>query len=230
MTEKFPNGLAVAMERAGMGPTELARRLNQTKQDVSRWAKGERRLPPEVANIAAPILNTSAAALLLLTEAAPTRVFLGGRIGAGGAIDTSTDQSEPSVQYEVETMVQVPDASIAYQVVGDSMLPIFEPDTVIICRAHTQDVAQHIGRRVAVGTVEHGRQLKILHQGSRSDLFDLISLNQAYPTMRDVKVEWVARIAAIIPADEWRIIERRIQVEAANGARLKKPSQRRRSV
>ncbi|SFH01716.1 hypothetical protein SAMN05192567_11248 [Methylobacterium phyllosphaerae] len=110
------------------------------------------------------------------------------------------------------------------------MLPIFEPDTVIICRAHTQDVAQHIGRRVAVGTVEHGRQLKILHQGSRSDLFDLISLNQAYPTMRDVKVEWVARIAAIIPADEWRIIERRIQVEAANGARLKKPSQRRRSV
>lgn len=216
VTEKFPNGLAVAMERAGMGPTELARRLNQTKQDVSRWAKGERRLPPEVANIAAPILNTSAAALLLLTEAAPTRVFLGGRIGAGGAIDTSTDQSEPSVQYEVETMVQVPDASIAYQVVGDSMLPIFEPDTVIICRAHTQDVAQHIGRRVAVGTVEHGRQLKILHQGSRSDLFDLISLNQAYPTMRDVKVEWVARIAAIIPADEWRIIERRIQVEAAN--------------
>lgn len=214
------------MERAGIGPTDLARRLSATKQDVSRWAKGERRLPPEVANIAAPILNTSAAALLLLNEAKPTRVFLGGKIGAGGAIDTSSEQAEPSVRYEVETMVQVPDASIAYQVVGDSMLPIFEPDTVIICRAHTQEVAQHIGRRVAVGTTEHGRQLKILHQGSKPNLFDLISLNQAYPTMRDVRVEWVARIAAIIPADEWRIIERRIQMEAVNEARLKKPSQR----
>ena len=214
------------MERAGIGPTDLARRLSATKQDVSRWAKGERKLPPEIANIAAPILNTSAAALLLLTEASPTRVFLGGKIGAGGAIDTSIEQEEPGVQYEVETMVQVPDASIAYQVVGESMLPVFEPNTVIICRAHTQDVAQHFGRRVAVGTKEHGRQLKIIRPGSKPHLFDLFSLNQAFETMRDVEVTWVARIAAIIPADEWHIIERRLQSKALKEASLKKPSQR----
>ena len=124
-------------------------------------------------------------------------------------------------------MVEVQDAVIAYQVVGDSMLPIFEPDTVIICRAHTLDIARHVGKRVAVGTEEHGRQLKVLQLGSKPDLYDLFSLNQAYPTMRDVKIEWVARIAAIIPADEWRILEREAEVKNSMRERLKKPSHRR---
>lgn len=227
MKGKFPNGLAEAMAEAGIGPTELERLTRFTKQDIYKRAHQKARLTAEMAQELAPHLGTTSARLLGLREVAAFTVPLGGRIGAGGAIDTSTAQDQPGVQYEIETAVQVTDAAIAYQVIGDSMLPIFEPDTVIICRAHTQDIAQHVGKRVAVGTVDHGRQLKIVLQGSKPDLFDLISLNQAYPTMRDVKVEWVARIAAIIPADEWQILEREAEVQSQMRERLKKPSERR---
>lgn len=223
---KYPNGLDAAMTEANVTGSDLARRIGETRQNVSRWRKGERELLPPMAELIAPHLNTTAAALLLLRSVRRSRVKLGGKIGAGGAIDTSAEQNEPGVEYEIETMVEVQDAAIAYQVVGDSMLPIFEPDTIIICRAHTQDIRPHIGKRVAVGTVEHGRQLKILHEGSKPDLFDLISLNQAYPTLRDVKVEWVARIAAIIPADEWQMLEREAQAQNQKRERLKKPSAR----
>lgn len=219
---KFPNGLDAAMSEAGVSGSDLARLIGESRQNVSRWRKGERELLPPIAELIAPHLNTTAAALLLLRSVRRFHVKLGGKIGAGGAIDTSTEQSEPGIEYEIETMIEVQDAVIAYQVIGDSMLPVFEPDTVIICRAHTQDIASHIGKRVAVGTVEHGRQLKIVQPGSRPDLFDLFSINQAFPTMRDVKVEWVARIAAIIPADEWQVLERRAQVQQ----QLAKPSRR----
>lgn len=223
---KYPNGLDAAMTEAAMTGSDLARRIGESRQNVSRWRKGERELLPAAAEMIAPHLNTTAAALLLLRSIRSSRVRLGGRIGAGGAIDTSAEQSELGVEYEVETMVEIQDAAIAYQVIGESMLPVFEPDTVIICRAHTQDINRSVGKRVAIGTIEHGRQLKILQLGSKPDFFDLFSLNQAYPTLRDVKVEWVARIAAIIPADEWRLLEREAQVKKQKIESLKKPSQR----
>lgn len=222
MTGKFPNGLAEAMEAAGIGPTALERLTGIAKQDIYKRAHQKARLTPEMAELLAPHLKTTAVSLLQLRVAEAFSVPLGGRIGAGGAIDTSTEQGEPGVEYEVELMAHVEDAVIAYQVIGESMFPAYEPDTVIICRAHTTDISRHFGKRVALGTSEHGRQLKVIHPGSKPNLFDLVSINQNVPTMRDVKVVWVARIAAIIPPDEWRVLERRAQVKE----QLKKPSQR----
>lgn len=196
------------MDESGIGPTELASVIGSTKQDISRWANGERKLPVAIAAAAAEALGTTPNALLMLPEISPTRVPFGGRIGAGGAIDVSTEQADPGVHYEIELMMQVPGARVAYQVIGESMLPMFEPDTVIVCRAHTTEIDKHLGRRVALGTIEHGRQLKIIHGGSEPGLYDLESLNAA--TMRNVKVEWVSRIAAIIPADEWHLIQEEI--------------------
>lgn len=68
---KFPNGLQKAMDLAAVGPTELARAIGSTKQDISRWAKQERRLQPEDAMKLAPHLNTTADRLLLLVRDDP---------------------------------------------------------------------------------------------------------------------------------------------------------------
>lgn len=132
-----------------------------------------------------------------------TTVPLVGFISAGGAIDTSTEQAEPGVEYEAELYVNVPDAVQAYQVVGESMLPVFEPDTVIVCRAYSNDPAAHIGKRVAIGTKEGERFIKVIQEGTLPDRFNLESLNAGFAVMRNIEIEWVARIAAIIPADEW---------------------------
>lgn len=61
---KFPNGLAAAMKRAGIGPTELAEKVGTNKQNISRWADGERKLPPEWAKKISPAVGRSPADLL----------------------------------------------------------------------------------------------------------------------------------------------------------------------
>lgn len=217
---KYPNGLQEAMDRAGVSGSELARLVGTSRQNISRWAAGSRELLPAMAEQIAPYLDTTSASLLLLKSTEKFSVPLGGKIVGGGAIDVSTEQDEPGVEYEIELSVRVPDATVAYQVVGESMMPVYRPDTVIITRAHTQNIEPLVGKELAVATVEHGRMLKVVHHGSKPGHYDLESFNAT--TMRDVRLEWVARIAAIIPADEWRILERRAQVQD----RLKKPSSR----
>lgn len=220
---KYPNGLAEALKGAGISAAELARLIDTNRQNISRWSKGERELPRDIAEQIAPILQTTAAALLLVSSEETSRIPLGGRIVGGGMIDVSSNQDEPGVEYEIEIAVKVEGATVAYQVVGESMMPVYRPDTVVICRAHTPNVDSLLGRELAVGTKEHGRMLKTVHAGSKPGLYDLESFNAKL--MRDVEVVWAARIAAIIPADEWRSLERKAQVRE----RLKKPSQRRKA-
>jgi transcriptional regulator with XRE-family HTH domain len=220
--QKYPNGLREAMERAGIGGSELARLMDTSRQNISRWMSGTRELLPPIAEQIAPFLNTTSASLLLLKSTERFSVPLGGRIVGGGAIDISSAQDEPGLEYEIELSVRVPDATVAYQVVGESMMPVYRPDTVIICRAHTKEIEPLVGKELAVATVDHGRMLKVVHRGATPGHYDLESFNAT--TMRDVRLEWVARIAAIIPADEWRLLERQAQVKE----QLKKPSQRQR--
>lgn len=66
MKDKFPNGLRSAMKAAGIGPTALAELINESKQNVSRWANGERKLEPAVAKRIAPHLKVDATQLLLI--------------------------------------------------------------------------------------------------------------------------------------------------------------------
>lgn len=92
-TGKFPNGLKEAMEKAEIGVTALGRLIDEPKQNVERWAKGQRRLRPDVAARIAPHVGRTVAALLLLPEVPDTPVA--GRTGAGGAIiDVDADIGE----------------------------------------------------------------------------------------------------------------------------------------
>ena len=68
MKGKFQNGLDAAMSKAGIGTTDLAKLIDQSKQNVDRWRKGERRLVPEMAAKIAPHLSVSANVLLLLAD------------------------------------------------------------------------------------------------------------------------------------------------------------------
>lgn len=226
-----PNRIAEWREERGLSQERLAEEAGISTGYLSRMERGERNVSLKNLARLAEVLGVSQRELVPETQiehgaVKTTEVFrvpLAGKIVGGGAIDVSTSQEDPSVQYEIELAVRVPDATVAYQVVGESMMPVYRPDTVIICRAHTQDIEPLVGKELAVATVEHGRMLKTVHRGSKPGLYDLASFNAS--TMRDIRLEWVARIAAIIPADEWSILERRALVQEY----LKKPSKRARS-
>lgn len=64
---KYPNGLREAMERAEKGPTWLADQLETNKQNITRWSNGDRKLTVEWAKKLAPLLDTTADVLLLVS-------------------------------------------------------------------------------------------------------------------------------------------------------------------
>ncbi|MCD1264284.1 hypothetical protein B5M44_14180 [Shinella sumterensis] len=63
---KFPNGLRKAMDAKKLGLTDLAKSVGTSKQNIERWANGERALKPEMAAKIAPFVDATAAQLLLL--------------------------------------------------------------------------------------------------------------------------------------------------------------------
>lgn len=64
MKGKYPNGLAAAMARHPIGATELGRLIGTSKQNISRWADAERKLPPEWATKIAGVLDVSRESLI----------------------------------------------------------------------------------------------------------------------------------------------------------------------
>jgi ribosome-binding protein aMBF1 (putative translation factor) len=72
MKGKWPNHLNSEMKKAGLGPTELARKARTTKQEVSRLAKGERKLTKEWAEkLAGPLKIEPSVLLWAESEPAP---------------------------------------------------------------------------------------------------------------------------------------------------------------
>lgn len=76
---KFPNGLAAALAASGIGQSDLARRIDTSRQNIKRWKDQEQKLPLPMAQKIAPVLGTTAEALMvprpMLEE--PRRVPLG---------------------------------------------------------------------------------------------------------------------------------------------------------
>lgn len=58
------------MDAKKVGLTELANLVGTAKQNIERWANGERALKPDMAEKLAPFLDVSAGQLLLLSEGA----------------------------------------------------------------------------------------------------------------------------------------------------------------
>lgn len=141
---KFPNGLESAMKKVGIGPTELARLIHNSKQNVTRWAKQSRALPPSVADQMAPHLKTTAAELLLVDTTPKTVQPLRKKIVRVPLLDTVTAGRlrSPSSQIPIEDVPLLAFADLgrgewfALRVDdkgdGDSMNLVSPPGSIII--------------------------------------------------------------------------------------------------
>jgi SOS-response transcriptional repressor LexA len=88
MVQIYRNGLAAAMKRLGIGPTALAAEVGTTKQNIDRWARGERKLTVPWAEKIAPVLQTTAGELLLSDGGGIQRIPLLDWIQAGRLTNT----------------------------------------------------------------------------------------------------------------------------------------------
>ncbi|WP_300396360.1 LexA family transcriptional regulator [Henriciella sp.] len=127
---KFTNGLAGLIERRGTSQAELARALNTSRQNVGRWVKQTRKIPPDVAAKIAGYLRVPVSEVLYED---------GGGIVSAPLISwvSASKLSEMSVDTLADApRVTAPDLSatgewIALRVQGDSMDRISPPESVI---------------------------------------------------------------------------------------------------
>lgn len=128
-----------------------------------------------------------------------------GLIGAGGVIETGSEQPDSSGNlFEIEVPFPVPSGATAFRVVGDSMWPRYDSDDVVICFAPSHEPELLVGREAAVCTPQGNRFLKRLMRGPRRGVFVLESHNA--PPIRDVTLEWAADIFATVRALHWQRI------------------------
>ncbi|RYE81115.1 MAG: helix-turn-helix domain-containing protein [Hyphomicrobiales bacterium] len=192
-------------EQAEVSQEQLADAVGISVSQISRIERDERepRLD-EIMKISHRL--GVAVAILIGEEDEPDPVPVVGRIGAGGSIDTSTEQFDlASPLYEIEPPFSLPDDALALEIYGESMWPRYDHGDVIIVSMHGSDIKSVIGFEAAVATEEGKRYLKRVIEGSRRGLFNLESHNA--PAMRDVKVTWVSEVITVVRASQVRRIK-----------------------
>ncbi|MGK8699706.1 S24 family peptidase [Brucella anthropi] len=173
--------------------------------------KGRAGVSTRTISALAPVLETSVAWLLEGDgdeDASHDEdiVSVMGYIGAGAEIEPEFEQIPPEGIDEVKVPFPLPDEMIAFQVKGDSMLPVYKDGhIVIVYREQKRPIESFYGEEAAVRTADGRRFIKTVMRGPNG--VNLFSWNSAL--IEDVHLEWVGEIFAVLPRSSIRRVERK---------------------
>jgi repressor LexA len=147
----------------------------------------------------------SEARLIKASELAPIIDYLElnavpimGRVGAGASIGPELEQMPPEGLGEVELPFPIAEETIAFEVVGDSMLPKYENgDIIVVYRDQRHPLTSFYGEEAAVRLKSGERYLKTIERGKTGHVVNLTSFN-AKP-ISGVKLEWIGEICVTLP-------------------------------
>ena len=144
-----------------------------------------------------------------------------GRVGAGASIGPELEQMPPEGLGEVELPFPIAEETIAFEVVGDSMLPKYENgDIIVVYRDQRHPLTSFYGEEAAVRLKSGERYLKTIERGKTGHVVNLTSFN-AKP-ITGVKLEWIGEICVTLPRGQ---IER-LRARAAGRSRRKLAGQK----
>jgi repressor LexA len=142
-----------------------------------------------------------------------------GRVGAGASISPEYEQMPPEGIGEVELPFPIAEETIAFEVVGDSMLPKYESgDIIVVYKDQRHPLSSFYGEEAAVRLKTGERYLKTIERGKTAHVVNLTSFN-AKP-IAGVKLEWIGEICVTLPRGQ---IER-LRAKAAGRSRRKTAS------
>lgn len=161
--------------------------------------------------------------LIKATEIAPIIDYLElnsvpimGRVGAGAIIEP--EQVPPEGLGEVELPFPIAEETIAFEVVGDSMLPKYENgDIIVVYREQRHPPSSFYGEEAAVRLKTGERYLKTIERGKSSTLVNLTSFNAK--TINGVKLEWIGEICVTLPRGQIERLRTKAAARARKGAR-----------
>lgn len=132
-----------------------------------------------------------------------------GYVGAGAVVEEDFEQVPEGGLEQIAVPFPLPGDMIAFEVRGDSMLPMYDPGAVIIVyREQRKPLHDYYGRRVIVKTEDGRRYVKTIMKGENG-LVSLLSWNAS--TIENVAVIWIGEIFTVFPAEQIRKIGRQIE-------------------
>jgi repressor LexA len=121
-----------------------------------------------------------------------------GRVGAGASIGPEHEQVPPEGLGEVELPFPIAEETMAFEVVGDSMLPKYENgDIIVVYRDQRHPLSSFYGEEAAVRLKSGERYLKTIERGKTAQVVNLTSFN-AKP-ITGVRLEWIGEICVTLP-------------------------------
>ena len=207
------NRIKELREAAGLTLEGLAERVDLSTSYVQRLENGERNLATKHLDNFANALGVTPRDLIEKADSETSIVRVMGRIGAGAEILPEAEQLPPEGLFEIEVPFPVPEHTVAFEVMGDSMWPRYDAGDVILCWRQGTNAHEIVGWEAAVQTHEGKRYLKRIVLGSRVRHYDLESYNA--PAIRNVKLDWVSKVQFVVRAGEWKQISVKAQKRAA---------------
>jgi repressor LexA len=192
--------VAEALEHANIKQAELARRLHHQfgwaddRSMINKILKGRRDVSAsemmEISEITGFPLPTEA-------TGSPGDIPVMGFLGAGAEIQPDFEQVPPEGLYQVNLPFPLPAEMIAFEVRGDSMLPVYKDGHVIVVYKEShRPLHSFYGEDAAVKTSDGRRFIKTIQRGTNGNV-NLFSFNA--PLMEDVRLEWIGEIFVAMP-------------------------------
>jgi len=184
-----------------------AKRFGWPPSTYAAHENGQNQYSVDVAEKYARAFKVTAAWLLTDEGEAGRRnvVVVEGLVGAGGAIDTSAENTGPDGLDEIEVPFQLPENAAAYRVAGDSMFPRYDDGDIIIVIKREQPPSELLNFESLVTTADGDRYLKRIVTGARKGQFDLESFNA--PPMRNVKIRSATEVHSVVRRGKWKSLD-----------------------
>ncbi|TCR01087.1 XRE family transcriptional regulator [Neorhizobium sp. JUb45] len=215
LVDSFPamgNKLKQLRTAVGWTHEQAAEAMGVSRGQFIKLERGERRLNTDYIELAAKAFQVRPSEII--EDADRETVPLMGYVGAGAEIMPEFEQTPPEGLEQIEVPFPLPDDMIAFEIRGDSMLPVFKDKSVIIVyREQKRPLSAFYGEEAAVRTSDGRRFIKTIMRGSTG--VNLLSWNAA--PIEDVQIEWIGEIFATLPRSSLK------RVEAAGGIQGRLP-------
>ena len=121
-----------------------------------------------------------------------------GRVGAGAVIEPDYEQVPPEGLGDIALPFPIMEETVAFEIVGDSMLPKYESgDVIVVYKDQRHPLSSFYGEEAVVRLKTGERYLKTIVRGKSPSVVNLTSFN-AKPIV-GVKLEWVGEICLSMP-------------------------------
>jgi len=208
--------LRAIMKATGWKQQKVAEVLGVSQSTVNRWLTGSE---PEGHRRDAINELFSRVADEAPSEAPEYTVPLMGYVGAGAEVEPDFEQVPEGGLEQIHVPFALPDDMIAFQVRGDSMLPMFEDGMVIVVfREQRRPIESFYGERAVVRTADGRRFIKTIIRGEGGKA-SLLSWN-AQP-IQNVEIVWIGEIFTFFPASAIRREANRVEKRGGIQGRLR---------